>query len=1136
MEGAPMKTRLILLLLIALSMGSSAEINAQATATINGTVKDANGALIPSVIVTLVNDETSLKKTVETNDSGLYVLPYVAPGKYTISASKTGFRTSQTPNLTVEVNQGRTLDFILEVGEVTQSVVVEDSMATLQTSNASLGTVIKQQQVNELPLNGRNFTQLLALTPGVSPVSVAQNAGGAQAAPVGQFVFPSVNGQSNRSNYFMLDGINDTDTVFTTYAVAPILDDILEFKVMSHNDEAQFGGVLGGIVNVVTKAGTNNFRGTGWEFVRNDAFDARSPFASVVTPLKQHQYGVNFGGPVVFPRFGEGGPSLYNLRNHTFFFFSYEKYRRDAAAVSTFYRVPTAAELSGDFSNSSVQIFNPFSTRPDPNNPGRFIRDPFPGNRIPAGLINQSAVNIARAVFPAPLNLGRSDLLNGQDVRASPVRRNQYSFRIDQNLGSSSSAFFRWSDSKLTRTGSGGRVGLDSTTETFGKQYVAGFSHTFSPTSTLNVTFGHVDLTNIVKSFFGTISGDALVSLSGVSPGFACGFEASTGSDCIVPAYDIDGFSGGGEGISSTKLTDLYQIRTDFTKIHGKHTFTSGFNFERNSFGVLNNSAQETFGAFQTSDPNQSGTGNSLASFLLGVPSAAFRRLTDAPVDGFKNLGFYFMDQWKVSDRLTLNLGARYDVAFWPKYGTESNNTDAIGNIDFNNGTYILQRAVGSCAQLGAAPCIPGSLDHIVVSESGRLFNNTYDNLQPRIGLAYRLNERTVLRGSFGTFYELHAGVVQTVQGIGGGWPSIAQLQLGNLNPPSAIPTTTIANPLATLGQAAFPAPSPFDQVQWYRDPKAKDAYSAQWTFGVQRQLGPKTGVTANYVGSHNGRLTVGGFFNVATTPGPGNPRDRSPYPYIAPTFYDRSVGKSDYHSFQFALNGELRSSLTYLVSYTLSNSKDIGCSGYFGIEGCSIQDPYHLENDRSVSGFDLPHVLSTSFTAPLPFGRGKRFDAKNGFANALIGNWQLNGIVTMTSGLPYDVGISGDIANTGMAGCCAYGYERLNLVGDPNLSNPTPGEWFNRAAFAVPDPFTFGNLGRHALRGDWFKNFDLSLIRRIPLGEDRRVELRAEAFNVTNTPTFALPVRDFSNANFGRVFGTRSTERQLQFAVKLYF
>src|ERR1700680_1898115 len=508
--------------------------SAQATASLNGVVRDSSGAVIPRATVTLHNTGTGTERESLTNDSGLYAFVSVPPGDYSLIVRKDGFTTATQAGLHVLVNQASTQDFTLGIGSTAQSVTVEASAVNLETGNATLGTVIESKQVTNLPLNGRNFTQLLALTPGVSPVSVAQNSGGAQAAPVGSFVFPAVNGQSNRSNYFMLDGIDDTDQVFTTYAIAPILDDIQEFKVQSHSDEAQFGGVLGGIINVVSKSGTNSFHGTAWEYFRNTVLDAKNPLKGVASKLEQNQFGANFGGPVIFPH--------YNGRNKTFFYGSYEGFRRAQPSTGAFYNVPTNAELSGDFSAllqgpNPIQLYNPFTTRPDPAKPGSFIRDPFPNNNI-SSVLNSGAVSLAKAVFPAPQPVVNG--FNGYDLRSNLTPQNQYSFRVDENFNPSNSLFFRYTNSDQPRIGTGGIVGETATGETFGKQYVLSYYHKFNPSTILDAQFGHVDLTNNVGTAYSHQDPATVVNAAGLAPGFACGFVGTAA--CSIPGLTIPAY------------------------------------------------------------------------------------------------------------------------------------------------------------------------------------------------------------------------------------------------------------------------------------------------------------------------------------------------------------------------------------------------------------------------------------------------------------------------------------------------------------------------------------------------------------------------------------------------------------------
>jgi Carboxypeptidase regulatory-like domain len=1135
---------LLLLVAWAWAMFPAAARAQQATASINGTIQDTSGAVIPGATITLTNSNTQVKQTTVSTDTGRYVFVSVMPGAYTLAVIKTGFAPVSQGAFTLYVNQTATFNVTLKVGTTTQTVTVEAAAAHINTSTSNLGTAITQTFVNDLPLNGRQFTQMLALTPGASPISVAQNSGGGQSNPLGFVVMPAINGQQNRSNYFMLDGVNDSEVVFSSYAVAPIIDDIQEFKVQSHNDEAQFGYVTGGIVNVVTKSGTNHFHGTLWEFLRNDALDARDPLLANRISLRQNQFGGSIGGPVRLPH--------YNGRNKTFFYFGYEGYRNvTGAGLSGLAIAPTNAELSGDLSSLPTQIYNPFSTR---TVNGNAVRDPFmcdsggnplavtngfqpsgtPCNKIPQSLIDPNMLKYAQTLWPAagPLILGQ---FNTSNPTKHNVDQNEYNVRLDESLNSSNSFWFRWSGEYQNQVNPGGFKGLNGIGSTDARNWGVHYLHTFSPTSILDATFGHVDLFNAQASAFAGINATAFDQQVNFAPSFACGFKAKGASvDCLVPSMSVAGFISGGEGSGgATPLTSIYEASSNFTKITGNHTLKTGFDLQWQGFFSLSVGSGAGFASAETADPQTPGTGSPLASFLLGVPDNASRRITVARISNQVTFGTYFEDQWKVTSRLTANMGLRWEVGYWPIYGTSADGTNAIGELDMNNGNYILQRTLPSCAQAGAAPCIPGGLPqpHIVVSPDGHLWDTPKNNFAPRVGLAYRLNNRTSLRSSFGIFYDEIAGINQTVQGIGGDWPSQTQVLGQNLNAATAgAPTVTAENPLATT-VAALPPPTPFNQVEWYRDPKQKNAYSEQWNFGVQRQVGGNTVVEADYVGSHSSRLTVGTFGNVALTPGPGNPLDRAPYNYISPSFYDRSVGRGSYNSFQFSVNQHLSHGLQYLLSYTWSKSMDIGCSGYFSVEGCSEQNPWDLNNDRSVSGFDLTHDLSLSWVYQLP-----GLKVGNKFLNYAAGNWQLNGIFTATSGVPYDLGISGDIANTGNSGANGYGYERLNLVGNPNLSNPTPSQWFNPAAFAVPAPFTFGNLGRNALRADKYVNLDLSIFKEFPIRESKRLEFRADMFNLPNHTVWGIPVKDFNNPQFGQVLGTRSIEREIQFALKFYF
>jgi hypothetical protein len=364
-----------------------------AAAGLNGTVRDPSGAVIPEARVVLLNTATGVRQTTTTNPTGSYVFPNIPPGNYTLEVTKEGFTRVEQAEFTLFVNQTATFDITLSVGSAKQTVTVEATAARVEASTAELGMTVAGDQVGNLPLNGRDFTQLLTLSPGVSPINTDQNGGGWLVNPVGSFSFPAVNGQMNRSNMFTLDGVIDYGSFTSTYGVAPIVDGIQEFKAQSQNDEAQFGGALGAIVNVVTRSGSNDFHGSAWEFLRNNSLNARNYFATEVTPFKQNQFGGAIGGPVIFPR--------YNGRNRTFFYAGYEGFRLHSSSESLF-NTPTPADLTGDLSDIDAQIYNPFSTRPDPNNPDLLLRDPFPDNQIPSNLLDPGMVLWAKTLYPTP--------------------------------------------------------------------------------------------------------------------------------------------------------------------------------------------------------------------------------------------------------------------------------------------------------------------------------------------------------------------------------------------------------------------------------------------------------------------------------------------------------------------------------------------------------------------------------------------------------------------------------------------------------------------------------------------------------------------------------------------------------------
>ena len=573
----------------------------QATATVNGTVRDSAGAVVTEAAVVLHNRDTNLDRTAATNSVGAYVMPDVQPGNYDLKVTKSGFGPIVKSGIILVVNQTATYDFALKAGAVNAVVEVQANPVALETSTAELGVAVVKEQVNDLPLNGRNFTQLLNLTPGVSTVNVSQNSatsGGVWSNPIGTFSYPSVNGQSNRSNLFLLDGVNNQGSFGGTYAVAPIVDDIQEFKVQTHNDDASFGGVMGGVVNVVTKSGTSRFHGSGWEFLRNKAVDANIVYPGLTTAeqtlstnqpeFQQNQFGATFGGPLPIP--GEHP-------RKTFFFLSYEGFRRHAAASNQYY-IPTAAQLAGNLTGISGQIYNPYSGQafmcdpsgnPEPA-PGNIQAAGTPCNQIPTSMIDQNMVNYAQTLFPAPnLTPTPTDPNNGLDTTKSVTRQDEGSGRLDHQFSYHDNVWARYSSFRQPVTGSGGFAGLLHDQVTDGYNLAVNYVHLFSGNMLAEFHFGRNNVNIDQGSQFANAGPSFGTQL--FNQNFAGGFK---GGVSMIPEVVIQGYIGnpnpsahGAAQIDDTHVSDIWEYGGDFTKTIGRHTFKAGANFASNNTNAL---------------------------------------------------------------------------------------------------------------------------------------------------------------------------------------------------------------------------------------------------------------------------------------------------------------------------------------------------------------------------------------------------------------------------------------------------------------------------------------------------------------------------------------------------------------------
>jgi hypothetical protein len=1089
------------------------------SAQINGTVRDQGGALIPNATVQIQNRDTGLVRQTVTNSTGIYVLSQIPPGFYSITASSPGFSLAVRTGVELVVSQSATLDFSLKPGSSTETVAVSAQTVTLDTSSSSVGETLESDSVNELPLAGRNYSNLMTLQAGVTPINNDQTGG--RTNEIGGAVYPSIQGQNNRSNVYLLDGVNNNEAVSGAEIITPIPDDIQEMRVLTHTDSAQFGEGLGGTINVITKSGTNQFHGAGWEFWRESQFlDASSDPSGVLQSLHQNQFGADVGGPVMLPH--------YRGKDRTFFYGSYEGFRQSIGAV-TLQLVPTAAEYTGDFSallTKGIQLYNPFTAN----------RAPFKNNQIPSNMLDQNMVKLAQTLFPAPSGSYEGGVFNYENTTPSTHTSNQYDIRGDEYLTKKDLVWAHILRQNNPIQSYGGFPGLGTTTSFIAHNFGAQWIHTFGPSSILTVGVGQNIGTQSTNSLY-TGDGNSIVTAAGFASSFACGYPYGR-KGCLIPGLGLGSYIGGGEASETAGgLSGIWEYKADFQRTFARHTLYVGGNIDTNNLGrTAGGNSGITFSPFATS--NGSTGGDELASFLLSLPEGASRTNTNYWETGGWVDGVYGQDQWKIRDNLTINIGLRYDLSTIPVTNNILGNYYDI--FDFNTGVDIIQKLPPPCSATQFAPCVPGGTlpAHVVVSsQPGKLFFADKGNIQPRFGFSYSVRSDTVVHGGYGRTYDNWAAVEQSAQNtnswlIGSGTLTTNQNSQPGLTPSTAI---TAENPLAAFG-GSYPAPTPFQSIGWSTAPQFKNAYSDQWTVGIQQKVSSAGVWTINYVGSRGRNLDYCPVANTATSPGPGAVSPRTPYPYMPQSFFDRPIGQLDYNALETSLQGRNRATgLTYLLSYTWSKGLNYGTDGWYGIGTTSIENPYDFKADRSVTGYDLPQVFTAGWVWNVPIGKGG-FSTGNRISDYLIGNWQINGIVTLESGRPYTVEDEGDIANTGNFNDVGSGYERPNQVGNPKPQHQTPNEWINSAAFVAPAQYTFGNTPRNSLRTEPSKNLDASLFREFPVLESMKLQLRLDAFNSFNHPVWGVPNNCENCQNFGVVTSTVNNARQVQLSGKIVF
>jgi hypothetical protein len=1164
---------------------------------VNGTVTDQNGAVIGGAQIVLRNVATNVVRGTTSNGSGNYFFTNVPPARYTLSISSTGFEPQTFNPFDIAVAQVVTINPSMKIGSVSQTVTVETVNTEVESSSSQLGTVIGTHQVADLPLNGRNFTQLLDLTPGVTPISTGQNSSASNTAKVNgsSYSFPSINGAYNRSTMYVLDGMNDNQAWYNTYAVPPIIDTVQEFKINSHSD-AQYGGVLGGVVNIATKSGTNDIHGNAWEFVRSSTFDAK-PYIAAPSSYHLNTFGGQMGGPVWIPR-------LYNGHDKTFFEIGFEGTRYSQAGSSQIL-IPTAAQLGestfggpqdlkyADFSSGSTgvggncvasataaltgacQLYDPTVS----NSAATPSRPAYLGNQVPVSEFNKNSMAFINAVFgkTGPIVIPGVPATVKNFTITDPTRQTTYNYmgRIDQHIGTHDFIFFRYSGFDSTQTAPSTLPTLFSTTLNPAQQYGVSWNHVFNATTSMQVQYGRTHVENDTLTQF---QNHNMWQTYGCSNSMCNEF---VGNVALLPTQTVtNGFGGGEVNSPSTNLSSIHEWSGSVMKVIGNHSLQAGGSWDEvNYTAMLRQGAVNFTGGSTSNFPGNPGSPTGLTStqvsaqsgfglldFLLDYPNNENKRnvlLTERP-GGVGTI--YLQDSWKVTQTLTFNYGLRYDRSVIPAFGTDASiglqGSIETGDFDFTNGNYIIQKLPPLCSVRGHAPCLPSATlpAHVVVASGSKIMHGSKMNFGPRLGFAYRVNNGLSVRGGGGIVWDNWSALIQMPQNYQGSWPDTGTLQINNTNTPGT-PYTSAQDPFAQTG-GNLPAATPFtsSNVNYMVSPYWKNPYSIQYNLGIEKQLWGGSVLSLNYVGSASHRMDVGGYYNTGTPCGVGcnyasfAARQTAgvtgqPFPYApAEKSWDHAGANASYNALQVAYNRSYHSGIAYLVSYTWSKTLDEGGDGFFGVEGGVPEDPYNPKSSRGPASFNIPHMLASNFVYDLPFGTGKRFSSGNRVIDYVIGGWSGQGIFTARNGQNYTITAGGDIAETGNGGT----YERAVQVGDPYQSgsiagNPscqaragntrTRGQWFNPCAFVAPAAGTLGTLGRNTMTGPFYWNFDAAISRNIPILENLKFAFKAEAFNTFNHPVLGNPGGTVTTpSSFGVITGVANSSRILQFSGKLIF
>jgi outer membrane receptor protein involved in Fe transport len=1160
--------RLPVFLLTVICMASSVPVWAQKDAgSIVGNVKDQTGAIVANAKVTVSDVERGIHLETTTNESGDYVASPLRVGRYTVTVEHPGFKKAVTPPVDLDVQQRIALNIALQVGQISESIEVTAATPLLETETSELGQVVDNKRMANLPLNGRNFAQLALLTAGTAPSEPG-------ARDEGGFGF-SANGARSLQNNFLLDGVDNNSNLpdllnETNYVIQPSVEALEEFKVQTNAYSAEFGRGNGAIINATIKSGTNQFHGSAYEFLRNEKLDAKNFFDdpnSPIAPYKQNQFGFTIGGPIV--------------RNRTFFFADYEGLRiRQAQTLTSL--VPTAAQLSGNFFDQldltspqqalaadqvtmipaldcaghptyAGEIFNARQTQTSGLYASGLCGVPFggydaggnPTNIIPQGQIDPLSLAIAK-LYPASNVNG-----NGFNFLSNPVRsetRNNFDVRIDQKYTEKDYAFFRFSyedqpsliPGPFDNTGGDGGGFFSGVEDNAYRSFATSWTHLFRSNLTNEFRLGYNRVNSQRQQINADKTSETLLNFPGGFPGIPN--VPGNGGLPQLTFSDINQI-GSPTFLPSHEVQNTYGLSENLTWVRGNHSFKFGTDIRSEEFTIFQPAAPRgtlDFGPGLTDNPAVPFSGGSgFASFLVGLSdSGSINNLHN--IDYHHQVyAFYGQDDWKVTPNLTLNLGLRYEL-----FTTIKERNNELGTFDLATGTLIVPKGLTARLTPQLAAIIP-----VQATASPGLISPDINNFAPRIGLAYKLTNKVVVRAGYGIFYGGDEAGPYSNPSMGFNPPFFISK---NFNQPcgaaSANPATVDCSlPGIPTLSSGFPANSLTDPepppLLFSLDPKLVTPYMQQWHLSTQYELPSNTVFEVTYAGSRGLKQYI--YLNgnqAAPNPDPNLPfAPRRPLPQIDGSVgWFRSAGFSNYNSLQTRVEKRFSHGLTFLASYTWAHALDIASNADLGAQNNGdFRDFRNPSQEYGNSDFDVRHRFVFSYLYELPIGHGKRMmgDA-SGVLNQIVGGWQVGGITSVSSGNWFTITDDNGVANSD------GNSQRPDLIGDPRAKPCQPNTFFNTCAFADPPSGSFGDVSRNSVQGPGYQIWDFSVFKNFTITERTKLEFRAEFFNVFNHPNLqfaksgpqnSINTTTFGTPQFGFLTGARDP-RQIQLALKLSF